>query len=202
VKGEPAVTLVQPTFFTTPGEFREWLEANHEGATMLWVGFHRRATGRPSLTWPESVDQALCYGWIDGLRKGLDAASYAIRFSPRKPGSYWSAVNTKRAHELVALGLMRPAGLAAFAARDEARTRQYSFEREAAALDQEQEQHFRAQPAAWEFFQAQPPSYRKPALLWVVSARREETRRKRLEALIADSAAGRRISMLKPPRTT
>jgi uncharacterized protein YdeI (YjbR/CyaY-like superfamily) len=187
-----------PTFFETPDRFREWLEAHHDSEPELWVGFHRKGTGRPSLTWPESVDEALCYGWIDGLRRSIDAQSYAIRFTPRRSGSTWSNVNVRRVGELIREGRMRPAGLRAFEARDPERSGTYSFEqREAATLGPEAEARFRASPEAWRYFEAQPPGYRKTATWWVVSAKQEATRERRLRALIEDSAAGRRVAPLR-----
>ena len=189
--------IAEVMFFAKPAEFRTWLKANHARADELWVGYHKRSTGIPSMTWPESVDQALCYGWIDGIRRTVDADRYANRFTPRRAGSTWSVVNTKRAHELIAIGEMRPAGRAAFEARDPAKTREYSFERDAASFTAEQERAFRADREAWLFFQAQPPSYRKTVTYWVVSARQEATRVKRLATLIADSAAGLRIAQLR-----
>ncbi|MDP9365258.1 MAG: YdeI/OmpD-associated family protein [Chloroflexota bacterium] len=188
---------MDPTFFATPDAFRAWLEAHQETATALWVGFHKKGSGRPSITWPETVDEALCVGWIDGVRKGIDEASYAIRFTPRKPGSTWSAVNIARVAELTALGRMLPAGLAAFEARSPERSATYAYEQATVALDAAAERAFRANPDAWTFFQAQPPSYRKAATWWVASAKKEETRRKRLAALIDDSAHGRTV----PPFT-
>jgi len=186
-----------PTFFATPDEFRAWLEAHHETETELVVGFHKKGSGRPSITWPESVDQALCFGWIDGIRRSLDEESYTIRFTPRKPRSTWSAVNINRARELIDEGLMRPAGLAAFEARADDRSAIYSYEqRHSAVLPPEMEERFRANRAAWRFFEAQPPSYRKTAIYWVTSAKKVETRQKRLTTLIEDSANGRRISQL------
>ena len=186
-----------PTFFATPDEFRAWLEAHHGTETELVVGFHKKGSGRPSITWPESVDQALCFGWIDGIRRSLDEESYTIRFTPRKPRSTWSAVNINRARELIDEGLMRPAGLAAFEARADDRSAIYSYEqRHSAVLPPEMEERFRANRAAWRFFEAQPPSYRKTAIYWVTSAKKVETRQKRLTTLIEDSANGRRISQL------
>lgn len=185
---------MRPMFFATPAEFRAWLAEHHASATELVVGFYKKGSGRPSITWPESVDQALCYGWIDGIRRGLDADSYTIRFTPRKPRSTWSAVNIKRAKELIDEGLMQPAGRAAFEARADDRSAIYSYEqRHGAVLAPGHEQRFRANPTAWAFFQAQPPSYRKVAVYWVTSAKREETRLRRLDTLIAHSAAGRRL---------
>lgn len=180
-------------FFATPDEFRAWLEAHGESAAELWVGFYKTATGRPSITWPQAVDEALCAGWIDGVRKRIDDSAYIIRFTPRKAGSIWSQVNIRRVEELSALGRMRPAGLEAFAARDEEKTQRYSYEAERHALDPVYEATFRVNAAAWAFFAAQAASYRKVASFWVMSARREETRRKRLATLIADSVAGRRL---------
>ena len=189
-----------PVFFPTPDEFRAWLEAHHADATELMVGFHKKGSGRPSITWPESVDAALCFGWIDGVRKSIDDASYMIRFTPRKPRSTWSAVNITRAEELAAEGLMHPAGLRAFNARTEDRSRTYSYEQDGAVeLEDAVAREFQSYPEAWAFFQGQPPSYRKAAIWWVMSAKREETKRKRLTTLIADSGEGRRVRSLTPP---
>lgn len=183
-------------FFESPAAWREWLERNHETARCLWVGFHKKATGRPTLTWPESVDEALCFGWIDGLRKGLDGERYRIRFTPRRPDSTWSAVNLKRVPELQAQGRLRAPGLAAYEARRPDKAEQYSYERQQAALDEESEQQFRAQARAWEFFCGQPPGYRKQAIWWVMSAKKPETRQRRLARLIEDSAEERLIRQL------
>jgi uncharacterized protein YdeI (YjbR/CyaY-like superfamily) len=190
---------VKPTFFAEPADFRAWLEENHERESELLVGFHKKATGRPSITWPEAVDEALCFGWIDGIRRSLGDESYAIRFTPRKARSTWSAVNIERANELVAAGRMRPAGLAAFEARSDDRSAIYAYEqRHAAKLAPDEEREFRSNERAWTFFEAQPPSYRKNALWWIVSAKREETRARRLRTLIEDSANGRRLRRLTP----
>jgi uncharacterized protein YdeI (YjbR/CyaY-like superfamily) len=190
-----------PTFFATPDDFRAWLQAHHETETELLVGFHKKGSGRPSITWPESVDQALCFGWIDGVRRRIDDASYSIRFTPRKARSTWSAVNVKRVGELTAEGLMRPPGLAAFERRSDDKTAIYAYEqRTAATLDPEQERRFKADKQAWAWFQAQPPSYRRTATHWVVSAKKHETRQRRLERLIEDSGAGRPIPSLTPRR--
>jgi uncharacterized protein YdeI (YjbR/CyaY-like superfamily) len=189
---------MDPLFFATPAEFRRWLASNHAKADELWVGFHKRDSGEPSITWPEAVDEALCVGWIDGIRKRIDEKSYKIRFTPRKPGSTWSNVNTKRAGELIADGRMKPAGSRAFEARQEKKAGIYSFEqKEAPALAPSQEKRFRAMKKAWKFFSSQPPGYQRIALWWVISAKREETREKRLSTLIADSAAGLRIAQLR-----
>jgi uncharacterized protein YdeI (YjbR/CyaY-like superfamily) len=191
---------VNAAFFATPAEFRAWLEEHHETATELLVGYHRKATGKPSMSWEESVEQALCFGWIDGIRRSLGDEAYTIRFTPRKPRSTWSAVNVAKVEELKRRGLMRPAGLRAYELRTEERTGIYSYERlEAAAFSPEQEARFRANEAAWEWFQSRPPSYRRPATHWVVSAKREDTRRRRLETLIACSAEGRKVPPLARP---
>jgi uncharacterized protein YdeI (YjbR/CyaY-like superfamily) len=185
-------------YFASAAEFGAWLEEHHADATEVLVGFWRVATDRPSLTWPESVDEALRFGWIDGVRLRVDAERYTIRFTPRKPGSNWSRINLAKVEALRAAGRMRPAGEAAWAARRTDREGVYSFERrEAARLEAEQEAAFRADPQAWDWFQAQAPSYRRTAIHWVISAKRPETRAKRLATLIADSAAGRRIGPLR-----
>ena len=191
-------------FFSSPAEFEAWLEAHDPAgapqASELWVGFHKKGSGIPSMTWPEAVDEALCFGWIDGVRKSIDETSYVIRFTPRKARSIWSAVNIKRVPELLAEGRMRPAGLKAYATRAEEKSGIYSYEqRETVELADADERQFRANHSAWDFFQAQAPSYRKAAIWWVVSAKREQTRQRRLAALIDDSAAGRRIASLTRP---
>jgi len=148
------------TFFETPAEFCAWLDTHYDQSSELWVGFHKKSSGLPSMTWPEAVDEALCVGWIDGVRKTIDETGYAIRFTPRKARSTWSAVNINRAQELVAEGRMRPAGLRAFAARTEGKSGIYSYEqRDSAELGDAYERQFRANQAAWDFFQAQAPSY-------------------------------------------
>jgi uncharacterized protein YdeI (YjbR/CyaY-like superfamily) len=187
-------------FFATPADFRAWLAANHETATELLVGFYKKGTGRPSLTWQEAVDQALCFGWIDGVRRSIDADSYLNRFTPRKPTSNWSNVNIARVAALTAAGLMQPAGLRAFAARTQAKSGVYSFEQgEPQTLPPELEAPFRMNAAAWAFWEAQPPGYRRTAAWWVVSAKQEATRLRRLATLIEDSAAGRRLAHLARP---
>ena len=167
---------------------------NHENARELWVGFYRKASGKPSITWPESVDEALCVGWIDGLRKSLDEESYQIRFTPRKSQSNWSAINIRRAQELTKLGRMRPAGLKAFEKRTETKSGPYSYENlKFVVLGKELEKLFRSNAKAWKFFQDQPNGYRQTMVWWIVSAKREETRMRRLEKLIAQSKAGKRL---------
>jgi len=188
---------VRPAFFATPEQFGAWLEEHHETATELLVGFRKRASGRPSITWPESVEQALRFGWIDGVRRSLGDESYTIRFTPRKPTSNWSAVNVAKVEELKERGLMAPAGLRAYDARAPERTGVYSFERsEPAEFAPELERRFRANSTAWEWFAARPPGYRRTATHWVISAKREETRRRRLQQLIDWSAEGRNVPPL------
>ena len=185
-----------PKFFATPAAFRDWLEKNHDKASELLVGFYKRDSGRPSMTWPESVDQALCFGWIDGVRRRVDDVSYTIRFSRRRKGSIWSAINIRRATELHKLGHMHEAGRRAFEARSEQKSRIYSYERETASFTPEQEKQFRANKKAWKFFREQPPGYRRVATHYVVSAKREETRDRRLARLIDESAHHRRLAVV------
>jgi uncharacterized protein YdeI (YjbR/CyaY-like superfamily) len=194
---------LRPQFFRTPSAWRDWLEQHHADMPELWVGFYKRDSGRPSITWPEAVDGALCFGWIDGVRKSVDAISYKIRFTPRKPRSIWSAVNVKRAIDLSTMGLMHTAGLAAFQRREAKRSEIYSYEqRKTAKLPPGYEIKFRANKAAWTFFQTQAPWYRRTSCFWVISAKKEETRLKRLAALIADSEQQRTIPALtRSPRT-
>jgi uncharacterized protein YdeI (YjbR/CyaY-like superfamily) len=181
-------------FFESPSTFRSWLQAHHAAATELWVGFYKKSSGKPSMTWPESVKEALCFGWIDGLRKNIDDSSYKIRFSPRKASSIWSAVNIKIVGELLREGLMKPAGLKAFEARKENKSGIYSYEQRSHTLPDHYAKKLKKNKAAWTFFQAQAPSYRKAVNWWVVSAKKEETRLKRLNILIEDSAGGRTIA--------
>ena len=193
--------MVKPTYFATPAAFRAWLETNHATRTELIVGFYKKGSGKPSITWPESVDEALCFGWIDGIRRTVDDERYTIRFTPRKARSTWSAVNIKRVAELTTLGRMQPAGLQAFERREATRSQIYAYEQRAdAMLDGDADRAFRANARAWAFFQAQPPSYRRTAIYWVMTAKKEETRVRRLTTLIADSARGNRIAPLMPPK--
>lgn len=191
---------MKPTFFATPAAFRAWLDEHHARIPELLVGFYKKGSGKPSITWPESVDAALCFGWIDGVRKSIDDLSYTIRFTPRNPTSTWSAVNIKRVQELTKSGLMQPAGLQAFERRDEAKSAIYSYEqRHNATLPDAYEKRFRANELAWDFFQSQAPWYRRTATYWVMSAKKEETRLKRLDTLIRDSAQQRSIGPLQRP---
>lgn len=181
-----------PRFFPTPGDFRRWLLQNHLSAKELWVGFHKRHTGTPGIDWPQSVDCALCFGWIDAVRKSLGEDSYVIRFTPRKPTSLWSAINIAKVAELTRQGLMAPAGHAIFAKRDPVRAPGYSVATRA-PFDAVRLAAFKAKKKAWAFFEAQPPGYRRGVAHWVMSARREETRAKRLAHAVAESAASRRV---------
>ena len=189
---------MKPTFFETPAKFRAWLQKHHKTADELWVGYRKKHTGRASITWQESVDEALCFGWIDGIRKSIDADSYMNRFTPRRTGSFWSAINTRRAGELITEGRMRAAGRRAFEARDAAKTTTHSMQRASAHLDRQREAQFQKNRAAWEFFEAQPPGYKRMAIWWVMSAKREETRTGRFTQLMALSASHRRLIPMSP----
>jgi uncharacterized protein YdeI (YjbR/CyaY-like superfamily) len=185
---------VDAKFFRSPAELREWLDEHHQSADELFVGAWRKSAGRPTLTWEEIVDEALCVGWIDGVRRSVGGDRWAIRLTPRRKGSTWSNRNIGRVKALRAEGRMRPAGEAAFEARREDRSGIYSFEnRDEARLSPDQERRFKAERKAWEWFSAQSPSYRKTAIFWVASAKRPETRERRLATLIEDSAAGRDV---------
>jgi uncharacterized protein YdeI (YjbR/CyaY-like superfamily) len=190
-----------PTFFPTPEQFREWLQANHGSTAELLVGFHKKASGHPSISWPESVDEALCFGWIDGVRRGIDDTSYTIRFAPRRPGSTWSAVNVRRARTLIAGGRMAPAGIAAFEARPEDRTRQHSHEQRPDELIEPYAGMLASHASAHRFFAHQAPSYRRAAIWWVISANKDETRLERMHRLIELSAQGRQIPQFPAVRT-
>jgi uncharacterized protein YdeI (YjbR/CyaY-like superfamily) len=181
-------------FFRSPAELRQWFEANHATEVELWVGYYKKDTGKPSITWPESVDQALCFGWIDGIRKRIDEISYMIRFTPRKPRSIWSAVNIRRAGELIKLDLMHPRGLAAYEAREENRSGIYSYEQRSAELPDQYAKQLQKNKNAWKFYQTQPASYRKAVNWWILCAKTEETRLRRLGMLIADSENGRTLA--------
>ncbi|PJJ62941.1 YdeI/OmpD-associated family protein [Chryseobacterium geocarposphaerae] len=181
------------TFFPTPQDFRNWLEKNHQNEKELLVGFYKLGTKKPSMTWSESVDQALCFGWIDGVRKSIDEESYSIRFTPRKPTSIWSAINIKKIEDLTKAGLMTPQGLKAFELRKPERSAIYSHEKELATLYPDYEKQFKANKKAWEFFNNQAPSYKKVMLHWITSAKQEKTRLSRLEKTIRESEQGKRV---------
>lgn len=184
-------------FFASPGELREWLDANHATADELWVGYHKKHTGRPSVTWEDVVDEALRVGWIDGVRYSLDEDRGAQRLTPRRKGSNWSARNVGIAQRLIEEGEMLPAGLAAFEARTSEQTATYSYERDAAAMTDEETARFRADTAAWADWEGRPPSYRRAVTYWLASAKRPETRARRFETLLADSAAGRQVGPMR-----
>lgn len=184
---------MNPIFFGSPAEMRLWLEQNHASATELQVGYYKVGTGRPSLAWAQSVDEALCFGWIDGIRKSLGDESYTIRFTPRKPTSIWSKVNMDRVQTLTAEGRMTERGLAAFAARKENKTGVYSYEQRPDDLTEPYKGMLEKNPAARAFFESQPPSYKKAAIWWVISAKQEETRQSRIKKLIELSAKGQQI---------
>jgi uncharacterized protein YdeI (YjbR/CyaY-like superfamily) len=201
--GDDYAMAMKPKFFATSAELRDWLEESHLEEQELWVGFYKKSSGKASITWPEAVDALLCFGWIDGVRKSLDEISYTIRVTPRKKKSTWSAINIRRVAELSKSGLMMPAGVKAFEARTDDNSAIYSYEqRKSATLPPECEKRFRSDKKAWKFFSAQPPGYRRLSIFRVVSAKREETRVKRLEKLIRESARGRRIDYAIAPAPT
>ena len=185
---------MEPVFFKTPDNFREWLEANHDKEKELLVGFYKVGSGKQSITWPESVDQALCYGWIDGVRRSLGEESYTIRFTPRKPNSIWSAVNINKMENLLDKGLVKPEGLAAYEKRTEAKSRIYAFEqKEDAVLSDDLEKAFKAHAQAWEFFMKQAPSYRKRMIHRIMTAKQEKTKLSGFEKLVRASEEGKRL---------
>ena len=181
------------TFFPAPDDLRRWFEQHHASETELLAGFYKRGSNEPTVTWSEAVDEALCVGWIDGVRRNLDAHAYTIRFTPRRKGSIWSMVNIRKVEVLTREGRMQPAGMAAFALRRENRSGIYTYEQRGEGLVEPYAGLLAANPAAWQFFQAQPPSYRKKIGWWIVSAKQEATRLARLEKIIALSASGQRL---------
>lgn len=184
------------TFFKSTSDLRNWFKKHHLTVQEFWVGYYKKSSGKPSITWAESVDEALCFGWIDGIRKSIDDVSYTIRFTPRRKRSIWSAVNIKRAGELIDLGLMKPEGLKAFQAREDNRSAIYTYEQRSPELPPQYQSRLKKNLAAWKFFQNQTASYRKAATWYILSAKKEETRLKRLSKLISDSSEGRSISPL------
>jgi uncharacterized protein YdeI (YjbR/CyaY-like superfamily) len=188
-------------FLERPEQLRDWFDANHTTATELWLGYHKKATGRPTISWSEAVDEALCVGWIDSVRYSLDDERSAQRFTPRRKGSMWSAINVRKVAELTEQGRMRPAGAAAFEARSPEKTATYSSEREAAALTDDETAAIRADAAAWADWERRPPSYRKAVTHWIASAKKPETRARRLAALITASAAGEPVGPMRPPKS-
>lgn len=187
-------TKAAATFFETQADFRKWLECHHEQATELIVGFYKVKSGKPSMSWSQSVDQALCFGWIDGIRKSIDKESYCIRFTPRRSTSIWSAINIKKIEELTIAGLMKPAGQKAFDLRKENKTGIYTYENDALFLNSTLKQQFKANEKAWNFFTKQPPSYKKAITQWIMCAVQEKTRQSRLEKAIRESEQQKRIS--------
>lgn len=186
------------THFDCPDAFRDWLKRHHSERDELWVGFWKKSSGRPSIAWPESVDEALCFGWIDGIRKSVDDEAYTIRFTPRRSRSTWSLRNIQRYDALEAEGRIEPAGAKAYRKRTEENSGVYSFEQEArATLSDDYLARLQAHGAAWAYWQSRPPGYRKKVTHWIMSAKRESTRERRLEALIEDSAAGRKVKPLR-----
>jgi uncharacterized protein YdeI (YjbR/CyaY-like superfamily) len=189
----------EPIFFAGPAELRAWLEANYDREKELWVGAYKKAAGQPTVTYDQIVEEALCFGWIDGVRKSVDQDRWKIRLSPRKPRSIWSQVNLKRMQELIAAGRVHPHGLQVYESRDPSRTNLYSSEQQDLALSPEYETQFQQHPEAWAYFQSQPPSYRNPATWWVMSAKQEPTRLRRLATLIDCSTQARRVPPLTSP---
>ena len=189
--------MSDPVFFPTPADLRAWLEAHHDSADELWVGYYKKATGIPSIDWPESVDQALCFGWIDGIRKSIDDKSYRIRFTPRRKGSHWSARNLGRMKHLIGAGLVTEAGMAAYRARDPENEKRAAYEQGEVRLPDEYERQLKAVPEAWSYWEGERPSYRKQVTWWVVSAKREETRERRLGILIESCAQGEMIPPMR-----
>jgi uncharacterized protein YdeI (YjbR/CyaY-like superfamily) len=183
-------------FFPTQSDLRKWFEKNHNKANELWVGYYKKNTDKPSITWQESVDEALCFGWIDSIRKSIDDESYTNRFTPRREGSTWSAVNTKRIKELIKLGLVKPSGLEVFKQRDEKKTNRYSFEQKEAKLPKEFEKKIKANKRAWNYFQKLPPYAKRLSTWWVISAKKKETKLRRLDTLIKCSEEERKIPPL------
>ncbi|MGH2635872.1 MAG: YdeI/OmpD-associated family protein [Actinomycetota bacterium] len=190
---------MEARYFRTPAELRRWLKAHHANGDELLVGFYKKAAKKKGVTYAEAVDEALCFGWIDGITRRIDEERYAIRFTPRRPGSNWSNVNVARVRKLIQESRMERPGLEAFERRDAKRTGVYSFERTRVAFDEDAEKTFRRRRAAWKFWEAQPPGYRRTATWWVMSAKREETRRRRLETLIGHSASGERLPQVLNP---
>ena len=188
--------IMAAIFFKSPSAFRTWLEKNHQKKTEIIVGFYKVGTGKPSMIWSEAVDQALCFGWIDGIRRSIDEERYCNRFTPRKATSTWSAINVNKVKELMKRGLMHPAGIAAFEKRSEGRTKVYAHENPPGKLNRKLESKFRANKKAWTNFHAMTKSYQKNAIHWVTSAKKEETTLRRLDVLIEDCEAGRKIKPL------
>lgn len=189
---------MKPLFFETAAAFRKWLQKNHTSETAVIVGYYKAGTSKPSMNWSESVDQALCFGWIDGVRRSIDEESYCNRFTPRKPKSNWSAININKVETLKKKGLMQPAGLAAYEKRQESKSKIYSYEKEAAQLDTNSERIFKSSKKAWNWFNEQAPYYKRLSIHWVMDARQEVTKLKRLAELVADSEAALKLKQYRP----
>jgi uncharacterized protein YdeI (YjbR/CyaY-like superfamily) len=190
---------LDPVYFASAAELREWLMEHHATANELWIGYYKKASGTPSITHSEAIDEALCFGWIDGVRKSVDHERFVNRFTPRRARSNWSQVNIARVRELIRAGRMTPAGLAEFEKRSDSSSAEYSYENRPTNLPGEYESLFRKNHAAWNFFESQPPGYRRTAIWFVMSARKDETRLRRLSTLIEDSSKGQRIGLLARP---
>lgn len=190
------MTSNKPIFFPTQKDLHKWFQKNHKKEKEFLIGFYKVSSGKPSITWSQSVDEAICFGWIDGIRRSIDDESYCIRFTPRSPKSNWSAINIKKVEELTKLGLIKPEGLHAFGLRKENRSKIYSYENSAVIFDKSNEEKFKANKQAWKHFQSMPPSYQKTTTRWVMSAKQETTRLKRLDELMRDCAAGKKIKAM------
>ena len=188
---------MKPRFFSSPEKFREWLERNHDSTSELLLGFYKKSSGKKSLTYAEALDEALCYGWIDGVRKNLDETSYTIRFTPRKARSIWSLVNVRHVERLTKEGRMRPAGIEAYERRDPKRTGIYAFENRPREFSPEFEKAFRKNKTAWSFFEKQPPGYKRVIVFWVMEAKKAETRLKRFNQLVDLCEQGLRLGLLQ-----
>lgn len=195
--GTHTLEIMKPTFFSSPAQFRQWLEQNHDSASELLVGFHKKSSGKKSITYPEALDEALCFGWIDGVRRNLNETSYTIRFTPRKPKSIWSLVNIGHVERLKKEGRMHPAGLEAFARRDPKRTGIYAFENEPRGLSPAYEKMFRQNKNAWEFFEKQPPSAKRTVFFWIMTAKKEETQLRRLKQIIEKCERGVKVGVME-----
>lgn len=189
--------MKEPLFFATPSDLRAWFEAHHQTEKEVWIGYYKKATGIPSIDWSQSVDEAICFGWIDGIRRSIDEKSFKIRFTPRNPKSHWSGVNLAKVEKLLELGKMTPAGLEVYHRRDEKKSRQASYERQNVELDTEYEARIRQNENAWQYYENLAASYKKASIHWVMSARKEETRLRRLEILIQSCEAGQKIPLLR-----
>lgn len=193
------MNMEDPVFFKNPNELRKWFEANHKSIKSVWVGFYKKDTGIESITWPESVDQALCFGWIDGIRKKVDEKSYKIRFTPRNPKSHWSAINLEKIKELKKSGRMKPEGLKIYKLRNKENQRKASYESNPKALSPELKDMLKGNVKAYTYFKSMAPSYQRITIHWIMSAKQEATRHKRLNILIESSLEGKKVPPLRRP---